>query len=56
MNEKEMLMKQLRANAFPHNNGICTMTPCRLRSGSATRSGRHTACAMHRRGARMNLP
>lgn len=21
MNEKEMLMKQLRANAFPHNNG-----------------------------------
>ena len=21
MNEKEMLMRQLRANAFPHNNG-----------------------------------
>lgn len=35
---------------------ICTTTPCRLRSGSATRSGRHTACAMRRRGARMNLP
>ena len=25
MNEKEMLMKQLRANAFPHNNGISVL-------------------------------
>lgn len=34
MNEKEMLMKQLRANAFPHNNGK-VMQPKSRRSCAA---------------------
>lgn len=52
--EEALGMTDATSSAMKH--AICTTTPCRLRSGSATRSGRHTACAMHRRGARMNLP